>query len=300
MKKTAVLILLFTFIAYFCYGQKIQIKKGLILIDKEPVAQLEGKATLLKGTHLIISSLEGVQLINLEETNFKTASQYQEEMYFYNLSFAGIDKQVCHILDRQYTSEKNIVENLYKEIGSGFLTKEGLNQEIVNSWIENNDHTQQIHRDTTFIGELVLKGMEALKEPLMRDPDQLYKTSHYYGELLSYGRELWRNVEPKEKKLVLGIYQDDNLLGVIVKILKSPYESAEIYTSARYYVLRRVKPFKVQGKEIRFVDIASLTASETNQAKINIMDQEPFIESINNFEKAERHLVNLLISKGYL
>src|SRR5688572_6552056 len=115
MKRPILLLVSLALITNLGYSQKIQLKKGIITRDGEPVAKLEGNATLLKGTDIKIQTVEGTTLIDITSPR-KTFFLYDPIMY-YHFQFVPLDnKAVSFIPEKFLYSEKNLVEFLFENI----------------------------------------------------------------------------------------------------------------------------------------------------------------------------------------
>lgn len=304
MKSKLLLSAVFMLMLLVANAQNIQIKKGVVLKDKEPVAKLEGEATLLKGAHMAFKSMTDEPIMSVDERLVSFKNFFQDPLIFYTMRFPTANQVYIKELDQRFTSEKKIVENLYKEFGPDFLTKDGINKDIITGYVPAHDESKQIHEDTTYVFELCNQSTTQLNKAVPnRNKEARIEFNHFnIDELKWKGREYWREKPADVERTTLSIIQDNVLLGVVIKDLtKSPLSGQ--FTEAKYYILRKVTPFTVQGDQVMYANMAMLkTDMDPATATISVAGEKTTrsFQKISNFTGYERDLIMMLIQEGQL
>lgn len=294
--------ILFTiFITGFCYAQKIQIKKGILLKDDVPVGKLEGKATLLNGTYVSISSNEDVPLMIIKDPLIVYGSPFHAPLRYYSINFVPLRKKVAIIpSDKKFfTSEKKLMEYLYESIGNDFLTKDGLNEKEIDRFMASSkDQTKFIQEDSTRIMDLIKISKEKLQSPLVPRPVGAgYRLDSYDKQTIDKN---WAETYQE-----LDIIQGDVVIGKITKRYKGdPSVAVGSVPSSRwvhYIVTRKVVPFTHEGKSISFVNMASVKG-DTQYPDIYVDCDKAWSKDVKfaDIFAAEHELISWLITKGCL
>ncbi len=295
------ILILFTLSAV---AQKIQIKKGIIYIDKEPIAKLTGEVKSIKDTHVVISDLSDQPLLQIDEIDVKFGSWFQRDFGFYNLKFPTLNKSVSAIVEqfgKSTGSEKKLLEQLYDSIGNKFLTRNGLNTDQVYAFIKMRDASHRIKMDTLYINELIRISRERLGRPIVDRPhDAIVRLIDRKNPLEWRGNEYWRNTTINSKVNVADIYQGNSLLGVLIKVLEMDYKGFESFVKeSHYYILRKVDSFEIENNRIEFASLASLDCSVIISLQVEgrsaVLDYK-----VIGIENAEMQLIHELIADGLL
>jgi hypothetical protein len=296
MQKLLLLLSLLALTFNFSSAQKIQLKKGIISRDGEPIGKMDGKASLLKGTSVSIQSLEGTDLMNITSP-IKTFPLYESIMY-YHIRFATPNKTISFIPEKFLYSEKNLVEFLFESIGTDFLTKEGLNADMVDKFIADKDQSQAIAHDTTYYSNLVKISKEKLKEPVVSRPldskVRLYSTEKKTIE--AYGQKTLETFD---------IFQGNVLIGKLTKFYKGDptlhVNATPPPKEVEYTVLRKISAFSLDEKTIEFVNMAKVKSSISTPDIYSHCDGTWAKDlQASDIYSAESAIVNWLISKGCL
>jgi hypothetical protein len=127
-----------------------------------------------------------------------------------------------------------------------------------------------------------------------------------FREFSEEGELFWRGYEKDVKTglssmRIRSIHQDDQILGLIITILRKGYSSPN-YTEAIYYVLKKVELFTVGDQSFEYVPLARLETSATLMTSMSVEGLGLNIEvpKVNDFTRAEAVFVHTLLRDGYL
>jgi hypothetical protein len=294
--KRLLLLLSLTLTLNFSHAQKIQLKKGVITRDSEPIGKLEGEAGWLKGTDVSIHGNDGTALLNIT-SHIKSFSLY-EPISYYSFQFPTLNKTVAFVPEKFYSSERNLVEFLFENIGKDFLTKDGLNADLVYMFATGKDQSETIAQDTTYYSNLVRISKEKFEEPLIkRDLNNRVQLQSLEKKTI--------NQRKQETLETYDIIQGGVVIGKLSKHFKGDpalyvngiAESKEVV----YTIQRRVTPFTLNDKTIEFVNMAKVKGSigdpsiSTHCDKAGVKDFKPA-----DIFYAETVVANWFIYKGCL
>lgn len=298
MKKITLLAALL-FIITLCFSQKLQLKKGVISRDGQPIAKLEGKATLLK-TDVTIKSLTDVPLLNIQRIIKTFGSPFHEAVQYYTIRFIPADKAAYMLMtsSNSYTSEKNLAQYFFDTIGHDFFNGDKLNTEIVDAFISKGDQSGQIKKDTLRTRGLITLSKEKLSEPLTgRDVNAGLYLKSLTKETISTVRA--------ESLETFDIYQGDQVIGRILKRIKGdksiPGAGNNTINSAEFVVMRKVPQFSYDGETLDFVNLA-LVEGSSEYPDIYVECEKAWAKDLKlrDIYSAEHQITSWLISKGCL
>jgi len=299
MRKIS-LVVVMTLMAVVCSAQKIQLKKGIISNEDEPIGKLVGKATLLGGTDITLQSLDGASLVKIKDPYVGFQGIYPGIRY-YSIQFVPLNKTMSLIPANKvfFTSEKKLVEYLFESIGKNFLNKDGLNAEVVNQGIASNDQSAAIARDTTYTNSLLKMSWDKFKEPVVS------RAVSARVRLVSIKKETINNGYSRSTLETFDIVQGDVIIGKIIKLYEGDPSvsngSATASKSVEYTVMRKVSPFVLDGKEIEFANM-TVVKSRLSTPDIETMCERAAYRDLkpSDIFSAEYEIVNWLISRGCL
>jgi hypothetical protein len=240
-------------ITSWCIGQKIQIKKDVLLKDGEPIALLEGKAGTGNATMLVIKSLQGQPLMRVRSRYVNYKNNFYKGFIYHALEFLSLDKSAAILTEYTYSSERKLIEYLYTTIGADFLGKDGLQAQPVTRFVDEQDQSKKIHADTTRIMNILKLERERLDIPPAARNAQLPFV------LRSLGLRTSGNLTAE----TFEIYQDNLLLGKVTKFISSqtPTPGATTIRSASYEFQRKIQQFEVEGELFDYGNLGSIEAN---------------------------------------
>lgn len=294
--KKLILVLTLTFSVTLGFSQKIQLKKGILSKDDVQLGKLEGEATLLNGTNVSITSMDGSPLVKIKDPLVKFGSVYHEPIRYYSVEFPSIGKTVSFIPDQKkfFTSEKKLVEYLFENIGKEFLGKDGVNAELVNQFIASKDQTQAIAKDTTHISNLIKISKEKIKEPLItRQADGAVRLVSKEKITIS---TMWQ-----ETLETFNIVKGNVIVGQLTKNYKgdpSVPSTSPSSKSVTYVVNRKVNSFTLDGETVDFISLAKVKSAVTGPDIYTYCESKSI--KISDIYSAEQEIVDYLIEKGCL
>jgi hypothetical protein len=285
-------------ITTLCFSQRLQLKKGILSEDGQPVAKLEGKATLFK-TNVTIKSLSDTPLLSVERIIKTFGSPFHEGINYYEIRFIPTGKVASLLMtgENSYTSEKNLAQYIFDTIGHNFFSNDQINQEIVDAFFKG-DQSEQIRTDTLMTRNLITLSKEKLTEPLIpRDGNTYLRLNSLKKETISTAKA--------ESLETFDIYQGNVVIGRVLKRIKGDKSipGAATYTinSAEYVVMRRVSPFVYRDKNEEFVNMA-LVKGDGEYPDIYVECEKAWAKDVKlpDIYTAEYQITSWLISKGCL
>lgn len=130
-----VLTIITSLIFFTSFAQEFGFKKGIISVDKVPVAKLERTLKKTNKSEYVVTSIEGKKLIEMKEFWVGTAA-------YYHLLFVGDSTKadmLYELLTFTLNMEKSLAMQLVKEYK--IFTKEGLNQPAITTMIAGSKST---------------------------------------------------------------------------------------------------------------------------------------------------------------
>lgn len=293
MIKMKTLSLILFLIPTLLHAQKIQVKKDVVIRDGEPIAKVEGKTSFTK-TDMTIKSLREEPLVQVQSVWVKFGYPFHPIWTYYTIKFVKADKSVSIIADMR-SSERKLIEFLYEKIGNDFLTKEGLNESAVSSFVASADQSEKIHNDSIRTIGIVKHTTEKLKEPV---PD---RNRQARLNLILVDAKDVRDGKVISRE-VFDAFQDDKLVARVVKNQKSGMQiGTRIY---EYIVMRSVSPFTVGNETFSFADMALIEANSDPEYKPEIhvqgCDRTWALDVKFKPASGEYSIVSWLIEKGCL
>lgn len=92
--------------ATLSYGQDYDLKKDVILFDNVPYAKYSGKIGMLKGTNVMVSSLNGDSLIAIKQWKYPSGNPMFSYLDGYEIRFVGSGKKVIRSCEMTLTKEQ--------------------------------------------------------------------------------------------------------------------------------------------------------------------------------------------------
>jgi hypothetical protein len=243
------------------YCQKIQIKDGQILKDKIPVAKIEGETKLLQGANLMVKTLSDKPLFTVMTKTVNYHSYFQPSSEFLEFHFLQPNVKVNQLDLISHTSEKKIIGYLFDEMGKDFLTPEGMDETLVKSFAEKKDESSKIKEDTLKISEMTSFYHNGIKQTnLTRNRQAPITFKDFPREKLNWDGYIAMKKSFYSDWSYQGIYQDNLLVGVLIKEMVKDVPNAPSYSAAQYFILKKINAAEVQGKLREFAPLALLTA----------------------------------------
>jgi hypothetical protein len=266
-------------------AQKIKIDDGTVLLDKVPIAKINGNNGWGKDANLIYSSLDGKEILKINEGDFECFLPSHEGFWFYNIEFPTLGKKMTMVITSRYRSEKAMTEWLFVKIKPSLFKNNLPDSTAINAFISTNDASQKVKNDTTSYKEyeallqksLAEKSLERnLKEPVV------FKSK---GE---------KRVN-SENVLMYDIYQGNTLIGTLDKVQISNYGTI---TSKYNFYKKLTKPFTINGKTYETGIACFVTQGEIYIVTVADKDYHKVPFPIG--DSSEQQIAQFLISKGYL
>jgi len=144
-------------------AQKVKVKDGKVLIDKVPVALIEGEAGMFKGIDLTYKSLDGNLLFTLKLEAQEFFMPGSAKPSWYQINFFKPAKAVRYSLDENgvYYSEKKISELMFGTITPPLLKNNEIDPAALEEFVSKYDATEKIKKDSakqvTFENEMMEK-----------------------------------------------------------------------------------------------------------------------------------------------
>lgn len=293
-RRLLFLIIFLSLISILSHAQKIQIKKGLITNDGEPLGKLEGEATFANGTDITIKSMGDEPLVHIKCVIINYHNVFYKSIQFYSIDFIPLNQSAALTMDYPFSSEKRLIEYLYATIGPIFLSKEGLNKNQVENFLASKDESAKIHADTTHNFAMRNNEREALKKSI--------ESRDINGMLLM--RLVDSRASGSSTQETAEIYQGNLLIGKIVKTITSSAVASggSPVRSASYVVMRRVEAFSVDGEKFEFAHLAAVNADPNFPLDIKAYCERTWAKDLklSDILAGERQIILWLIEKGCL
>ena len=295
MKKITLLFTVFFLLTVIlAIAQKIQVKKGIVSKDDEPVAKLEGEATFAKGLDITLKSMTDEPLLHIKNVLINYHNVFYGTIQYYAIDFLPLNQSAGLVVEYTHSSEKKLIEYLYATIGLDFLNKDGLNKDQINKFLASKDESKKIHADTTRTFAIRNYERERLKNPVKVRNFTVAISLRSTGPRLTTSRSME----------TFDIYQDNKMIGKITKTISSSAVApgGTPTQSAGYIVTRKVEPFSVDGETFEFANLARVIAEPDFPINISAYCERTWAKDLklSNILAGEQQIVLWLIEKGCL
>jgi len=290
--KSSVVGLALALTSLVSHAQDLNLKKDVITKDKVPYAKASGKAGLLKGANLTVSSLNGDSLINITTWNYPSGNPMFDYLSGYKIRFIGSGKEVIKssgvgltkdqlinfiLIGKDYASPK--WEVMFKQ---DLIVNNAVDPAAEAAFIAKFDNTANVE----WAKEYEAKEKEILnsKYPVKRDTSKPLKFKSINTES-----------NASSSMETIRIYQGDVVIGLVEKYSVTEPTGVK-YTYTFYNPLN--EPFAVGEKKIDKVIIATAKVSATwPRIFINATGKRQDIE-VANPANAENQLADMLVMNG--
>jgi hypothetical protein len=285
MKKFILFITLTTLVINV-FSQDINIKGGQILLDKVPIAKIDGKIGLLKDADLTILSLDDKPLITVKEKKYKYFIPGFENWLYVEVHFLKSDKYLIYPYDihTRLGSEKKVVKFLFANETPLSINNNEIDVEKENGFINKYDSSAQFVKDTTDKNDYERKLIDQLKNSEIK-------------------RDKGKQIVLKYNSTGSIIYQSDVVIGKIEKIIttrQSPQKSM-----VEYFVYKKFEtPLNVGNEALDFgLTIYFKVENSGTLAPMAIIQKKKYDNSgliIKIDEDAQQKIADYLVGHGYL
>jgi hypothetical protein len=284
MKKFILFITLTTLVINV-FSQDINIKGGQILLDKVPIAKIDGKIGLLKDADLTILSLDDKPLITVKEKKYKYFIPGFENWLYVEVHFLKSDKYLIYPYDihTRLGSEKKVVKFLFANETPLSINNNEIDVEKENGFINKYDSSAQFVKDTTDKNDYERKLIDQLKNSVI-------------------SRDQSSPVILKYTKTGSVIYQTDVIIGKIEKVYTTrPSPQSPL---VEYFVYKKfASPLNV-GNEVIEYGLAAYISVESNGCNgTKVIQKKKYVDLgviIKLDEDAQQKIANALVWKKYL
>ena len=130
-------------------AQDIRVKGGKVLIDKTPVALLEGKIGFFKDADLTICSLNGNPLVTFKAGRFKYFLPKFTDWLYYDISFVKTGRTARFKYTERLTAEKKVAEMLFTASDRPLINNNEIDTVAEAAFFKKYDNSEQFRADTT-------------------------------------------------------------------------------------------------------------------------------------------------------
>ncbi|MBT1688696.1 hypothetical protein [Dawidia soli] len=259
----------------------IDVKKDVILRDKNPYAKFAGKVGMSK-TDCAVLSLNGDTLISIKGWDYNTENPQFSLMHGYKIVFKPSGKSMIKLLPNVSLVSKNHVVDFVlqnrsfssfkrdNEFRKDLIAGNALDEAVVDEYI------------SLYNGETEIKNAD---EYQAREKEMILK---YYP----VKRDLNMPVSYKYEGGVTNVYQDGTLLISIKKEQKANSMSEEwVYT----FYKELTEPFHAGDKKIYNITVATATMNSFPKLYVNAKGKAQSVKA-PSLGSAERALVEILVA----
>lgn|GEM_PF-3800007 len=276
------------------FGQKIQVKRGIITNNGEAIGKLQGEATFANGTDITIKSMNEELLLHVKSILVNYHNIFYKSLQFYSIDFLPLNLSASLIIDYPFSSERRLIEYLYTIIGSSFLRKDGLDKNQVEKFLASKDESAKINADTTRTFAIRNHEREALRRQAERRDLNGMITLKLVNSIAS-GSSTQQTSE---------IYQGSLLIGTITKTITNSAvtPSGPPVMSANYVIKRKVDRFAVDAMDFEFAHLAAINANPNYPLDITVYCERTWAKDLKlpDILAGERQIILWLIEKNCL